>query len=138
MTLTPLLKYFIEGTISYKEYTTVEHHIGLQVKEADINEEFFHVEIINNDLCKIYRIQDWRENVSRIEAIKIQSEQDRQERFRREEIINKAKFRLMNKKVNPLSEEKAMELIINILSGDEIYAEMAERLELSSLINVKR
>jgi len=130
-----LLKHFIDLAISYKEFSVISIEHGKQIEELDPFEEHFHCEFINNDLCKIYRIKDWRENTARLEAIKRQSEIERAERFRREEIIDKAKLRLMNKTVNPLTAREADNLIINILSGDqEIYGDIGRKLGLAEFM----
>lgn len=117
MALDPLLKYFIELAISYKEFCTVEADIGDQLYQLDEDETHFHLEYLEGGkLCQVWKRKDWLDSIERYNRIKEVSSRERQIRFEKEEKIAKAKGRLLK----IMSEKEAGELLFRIMEKGEL------------------
>lgn len=69
---------FLDMVIGSRDYSVVSAPIAELVKSADPKEVYSHVEAVENELYKIYRIKDWRESFERQRRLKDLADKRRQ------------------------------------------------------------
>lgn len=89
----PLFK-FLEILWGSRDRAYTEDDLALLIKTIDNDEQFCHVEANFADKEKtiitsyaVWRIKDWKADIEYHNRVKLQSEIDRQKRFRRDELI---------------------------------------------------
>src|SRR6266516_7587598 len=87
-----LLKYFIELAIGYRENCCISSNIANELSsfiDGNIEELGFHIEFdqVNPDVCRLWRLSDWRSSSERLSLIREKSAAEREARLHKEEIL---------------------------------------------------